>query len=73
MLNIIFKVLLIVGSLLCLHASWLPAKAWLSQELINYSWQQSMAQQTSVKKGASIKHENQHESNDVAIKPWPWA
>ena len=57
-----FKVLLIIGSLLCIHASWLPTKAWLSQELISYSWQQSMTLQNSLAKPSV-----------VAIKPWPWA
>jgi len=40
--GIVRKILLMVGCLLCLHASWLPAKAWLSQQLISYSWHQSM-------------------------------
>lgn len=34
--------LFITGSLLCLHASWLPAKGWLSQQLISYSWHQTI-------------------------------
>ena len=37
--------LVIVGTLLCIQASWLPFKAWLSQQLINHSWQQSMTAQ----------------------------
>jgi len=39
--NILNKALLISGSLLCLHASWLPAKSWISQQLISYSWHQT--------------------------------
>ncbi|NQY87892.1 MAG: class GN sortase [Colwellia sp.] len=34
--------LLITGSLLCLHASWLPVKGWLSERLISYSWQKTI-------------------------------
>jgi len=30
------------GSLLCLHASWLPIKGWLSQQLISYSWHKTV-------------------------------
>ena len=56
--------LLIVGGLLCINASWLPAKAWLSQQLIQYSWQQAMAVKT-----AGLASKDSH----VAIKPWPWA
>ncbi|WP_170246281.1 class GN sortase [Colwellia hornerae] len=41
--------LLIIGSLLCLQASWLPAKAWLSQQLISYSWHQTLALQQKIK------------------------
>ncbi|MBA6371661.1 class GN sortase [Colwellia sp. BRX8-4] len=41
--------LLIIGSLLCLQASWLPTKAWLSQQLINYSWHQTLALQQRIK------------------------
>jgi len=59
MQSLFSKALLISGSLLCLHASWLPAKAWLAQQLISYSWQQSQLQQS--------KEEN------ITIKPWPWA
>jgi sortase A len=40
--SIIKTSLLVIGSLLCLHASWLPAKGWLSQQLISYSWHQSI-------------------------------
>ena len=57
-------VLLLVGSLLCIHASWLPVKAWLSQQLIHHSWQQSMA--TKNAKSPSLK-------TAIALKPWPWA
>jgi sortase A len=42
MKSIIKKSLLITGSLLCLHASWLPAKALLSEQLISYSWHQTI-------------------------------
>lgn len=41
--------LLIAGSLLCLHASWLPVKGWLSHKLISYSWLQSIDLQQKVK------------------------
>ncbi|MBA6416150.1 class GN sortase [Colwellia sp. 6M3] len=65
--------LLIVGGLLCVQASWLPAKAWLSQQLIKHSWQQSisiMAQQ----KIRGQDNTNPHSlSKPIAIKPWPWA
>jgi len=42
MKKIIKTSLLISGSLLCLHAAWLPAKGWLSQQLISYSWHQTV-------------------------------
>jgi len=42
MKKIIKSSLLITGSLLCLHAGWLPAKGWLSQQLISYSWHQTV-------------------------------
>lgn len=42
MKGIIKKSLLILGNLLCLHASWLPVKAWLSEQLISYSWHQTI-------------------------------
>lgn len=60
--------LLIVGGLLCIQASWLPAKAWLSQQLIHHSWQQSMTSLRNYKNSQqnNIKHK-------VKIKPWPWA
>ena len=65
--------LLIVGGFVCVHASWLPAKAWLSQQLIKHSWQQSisiMAQQ----KIRGQDNTNPHSlSKPIAIKPWPWA
>ena len=65
--------LLIVGGFLCVQASWLPAKAWLSQQLIKHSWQQSisiMAQQ----KIRGQDNTNPHSlSKPIAIKPWPWA
>ncbi|MGB1261472.1 MAG: class GN sortase [Cognaticolwellia sp.] len=56
--------LLLVGSLLCINACWLPAKAWLSQQLIHYSWQQAMAIKTS---------RLDSQGSQVVIKPWPWA
>ncbi len=68
MINIVAKILLLVGSLLSIHASWLPAKGWLSQQLIQYSWQQSMAnyqQQT--------PQQSAHQLRTFAVKPWPWA
>lgn len=42
MKNIIKIILIITGGFLCLHASWLPAKAWLSQQLISHSWHQTI-------------------------------
>jgi len=72
--------LLIVGGFLCVQASWLPAKAWLSQQLIKHSWQQSisiMAQQQMQEKQQQIRSQdntNPHSlSKPIAIKPWPWA
>jgi sortase A len=41
--------LIITGSLFCLHASWLPLKACLSQQLISYSWQQTIDFQQRIK------------------------
>ncbi|NQZ21876.1 MAG: class GN sortase [Colwellia sp.] len=49
MKSIVKKSLLITGSLLCLHASWLPAKALLSQKLISYSWHQTIDLQQKIK------------------------
>mgnify|MGYP000273881231 CR=1 FL=1 len=49
MQGLLTKALFIAGSLLCLHASWLPTKAWLSQQLISHSWQQSKSQASPVK------------------------
>ncbi len=49
MKNIIKKSLLITGSFFCLHASWLPVKACLSQQLISYSWRQSIDLQQRIK------------------------
>lgn len=72
--------LLIVGGFLCVQASWLPAKAWLSQQLIKHSWQQSisiMAQQQMQERQQQIRSQdntNPHSlSKPIAIKPWPWA
>jgi sortase A len=78
MATIAFKALLLIGSLLCINASWLPTKAWLSQALISYSWQQSMAQQSllaqnHLEKNHPQENENQLKNTKVAIKPWPWA
>jgi sortase A len=77
--TIAFKALLIVGSLLCIHASWLPTKAWLSQQLIRYSWQQSMVQQSTFRQ-PSFQHQKAMQGEQpnnltakVAVKPWPWA
>jgi sortase A len=36
------KILLIIGCLLCIHGSWLPIKALLSEALISYSWHQTV-------------------------------
>ncbi len=66
MSTIAFKALLLIGSLLCINASWLPTKAWLSQQLISYSWQEAMIQQ-------SLLAQNQLTNTNVTIKPWPWA
>jgi len=74
MLTNTFKALVLVGSLLCIHACWLPAKAWLSQVLILHSWQQSMAQLKVLQQNEAIQSKNlDHASANVAIKPWPWA
>ena len=62
MAAVIFKAMFIAGSLLCIQASWLPVKAWLSQELISYSWQQSVNSRSSLSNNLN-----------VSIKPWPWA
>ena len=55
MKKIIKTSLLITGSLLCLHASWLPVKAWLSEQLIRYSWQQTIDLQQKIKRFEDIK------------------
>ncbi len=49
MKNILKISTLIIGSLLCLHASWLPMKGWLAERLIAYSWHQSISFQHKVK------------------------
>ena len=49
MKNLIKKLLLVSGSLLCLHASWLPIKGWLSEQLISYSWHQTINLQQKTK------------------------
>lgn len=68
MLRLIAIVLLLVGCLISLQAAWLPAKAWLSQQLINASWQQAMTEQ-------QLKQAKQQSksSTPIALKPWPWA
>ncbi|MGB2740776.1 MAG: class GN sortase [Cognaticolwellia sp.] len=58
--------LLTFGCVLTIQASWLPAKAWLSQQLIHHSWQQAMAGQKESDGRGVI-------SQQIAIKPWPWA
>jgi sortase A len=69
-----FKALMVVGSLLCLHASWLPTKAWLSQQLIQRSWHQSIDRQNESSMGRSALNHRQSSINiDAAVKPWPWA
>lgn len=74
MSTIAFKALLLVGSLLCINASWLPTKAWLSQALISYSWQQSITQQKQQRSlGQNQLQGNKTTNTKVAIKPWPWA
>lgn len=40
---------MIFGTLLSLHASYLPVKAWLSERFIHYSWQQSLKQNIPIK------------------------
>ena len=42
MKSLIKTLLLVTGGLLCLHASWLPIKGWLSEQLISYSWHQTI-------------------------------
>jgi sortase A len=49
MKSLIRKSLFITGSLLCLNASWLPAKALLSEKLISYSWHQTIDLQQRIK------------------------
>jgi sortase A len=49
MKNLIKISLFVLGSLLCLHASWLPFKAWLSQQLISYSWHKTIELQQQLK------------------------
>ena len=38
-----------MGGLLCLHASWLPLKGWLSQQLISYSWHETISLNQKIK------------------------
>jgi sortase A len=78
MAAIAFKALLVLGSLLCINASWLPTKAWLSQALISYSWQQAMMQQSlheqnQPDKGLIQGNKTKRANTNIAIKPWPWA
>lgn len=55
--RLVVSALVIVGGAMSIQASWLPTKAWVSQQLINYSWQQSISAQERL----------------VVVKPWPWA
>ena len=55
--KLIVSALVIVGGVMSIQASWLPTKAWVSQQLIHNSWQQSIT-----------AHERL-----VVVKPWPWA
>lgn len=41
--------LLIFGGVMFVHASWLPLKAWLSQQLISASWHQSQSNNAPIK------------------------
>jgi len=41
-------VIAILALCIILHSAWLPMKAWLAQQLINYSWQQSLTNKTTV-------------------------
>lgn len=41
--------LFIIGGLLCLHSSWLPIKGWLSQQLISYSWHETISLNQKIK------------------------
>lgn len=61
--------LLIIGILLSIQASWLPAKAWLSQQLIQLSWQQAMATQAMATQANTVSANYPQ----AASKPWPWA
>ncbi len=47
--KLLISALFLIGCGVCLQASWLPAKAWLSQQLIQYSWQQSIASKNAIK------------------------
>ena len=40
---------MLAGCIFCIHASWLPTKAWLSQTLISHSWQLSKGQISTIK------------------------
>lgn len=49
MLNFVCKALMAAALLFALSAAWMPAKAWLSQQLIAYSWQQALQTNQQVK------------------------
>ena len=49
MKSLIKTLLFVTGSLLCLHASWLPIKGWLSEQLISYSWHQTIDSKQKIK------------------------
>ena len=38
-----------MGGLLCLHSSWFPIKGWLSQQLISYSWHETISLHQKIK------------------------
>jgi len=74
--KLIATLLLIIGCVLTIQASWLPAKAWVSQQLIQHSWQQAMAAQKRNQANLpsqKINNEGGIISQQVTIKPWPWA
>ncbi|MCO4799914.1 MAG: sortase, partial [Colwelliaceae bacterium] len=80
MLTITFKILILVGGIFSIHAIWLPTKAWLSQELILYSWHQSVQQQKMHRKKNTYQEKIttqgdrlEYENTKANIKPWPWA
>jgi len=38
-----------MGALLCIHSSWFPIKGWLSQQLISYSWHETISLHQKIK------------------------